>query len=71
MPRLATVISSPLLLLITAHARAKSDINSRWGREAESLCDFHEVEFVDVKDGAERVGGVGLEVGAVTVFCGL
>lgn len=71
MPRLAAVISSSLLLLIATHACAESYVDTGRGWETEALCNFHEVELVDVEDGAEGMGGIGLEVGAVSVFRGL
>ena len=71
MSGLAPVISSALLLLVTAHARGEGDVNTRWGRKTKTLGNFDEIKFVHVEDGAERVGGVGLEVGSVALFCGL
>ena len=60
-----------LLLLVAAETRAELDVDARGRLEAEALGYLDEVEFVDVEDGAEGVGGVGLEVGAVAIFCGL
>lgn len=58
-------------LLVPSHARSQRDIHSRRRGEPEALCHFHEIEFVNVEDAAEAVRSVGLEVGAVAVFCGL
>lgn len=60
-----------LLALVPAQTGTQLDVDARGGRESETLGDFDEIEFVDVENGAEGVGGVGLEVGAVTVFGGL
>ena len=71
--RLTAVRPSTLLLLflVAAQTRAQLDVDA-WRRlETEAFGYFDEIEFVDVEDGAEGVGGVGLEVGAVAVFCGL
>lgn len=71
--RLVAVVAPALLLLllVAAQAGAELDVDARRGREAEALGDLDEVELVHVEDGAEGVGGVGLEVRAVAFFGGL
>lgn len=71
--RLTPVIPTTLLLLllVTTKTRAKLDIDARRGRESKALGHLDQVELVDVEDGAERVRGVSLEIGAVAVFRGL
>lgn len=57
---LASISSSALHLLISAHARTQGDIDAWRSRETETLGDFDEIEFVDVKDSAERMRRVGI-----------
>jgi len=71
MSGLAPIVSSALLFLVTTHAGGERDVDTRWGRKTTTLGDFDEIKFVHVEDGAERVGGVGMEVGSVALFCGL
>lgn len=56
------------LLLITAQAGAQLDINAGWGGETEALGNLDKVELVHVEDSTERVRGVCLEVGPVTIL---
>lgn len=51
-----------LLLLVTAQAGTQLDVNAGRRREAEALGHLDKVQLVDVEHGAERVGGVGLQV---------
>lgn len=67
--RLTAIRPAPFGPLL--HAGAEIDIDARRDGETEGLGDLLEVELVDVEDAAERVGSVGLEVGAVAFFRGL
>lgn len=73
LPRLTTVVSAALGLVVVVipalHAGADGDVDARRRGETERFGDFDEVEGVDVEDGAQRVRGVGVQVGAVPVFC--
>ena len=69
--RLTPVRPPPLDLLIPAQTRAQANVNSGRRAKPEALGDLDEIEFVHVEDGAQAVGGVGLQVGAVAVFGGL
>lgn len=62
MSGLAPITPSARLLLVTAHAGAKRDVHSRWGRKTKTLGDFDEIKFVHVEDGAQGMGGISLEV---------
>jgi hypothetical protein len=66
-----TPVASTTLFLVPRHACPQRDVHSGRRREAEALCDFHEIQLVDVEDAAEAVRRVGLQVGAVAVFGGL
>ncbi|KAI6773453.1 hypothetical protein HG531_000302 [Fusarium graminearum] len=65
---LAAVRPAALLLLVSAHTSTESDINTRRLRETEALGDLGKIQFVDVKDAAQRVRSVGVHVAAVTVL---
>lgn len=65
---LAAVRPAALLLLVSAHTGAESDINTRRLCETEALGDLGKIQFVDVKDAAQRVRSVGVHVAAVTVL---
>lgn len=70
--RLTPVIPPTLLLLlIAAETRAQLDVDAWRVWESEALGHLDEIEFVHVKNGAQGVRGVGLEVRAVAIFCGL
>lgn len=72
LPRLTTVVSAALELVVVPaalHAGADGDVDAGRRGETERFGDFDEVEGVDVEDGAQRVRGVGVQVGAVPVFC--
>lgn len=60
-----------LLLLVPAQTRSELDVDPRRSREAKALGHFDQVELVHVKDGTERVGGVGLQVRTVAFLGGL
>ena len=60
-----------LLLLITAKTRAQLDVDAWRVWESEALGHLDEIEFVHVENGAQGVRGVGLEIRAVAIFCGL
>ena len=72
LPRLTAVVPPTALGLVIVpalHTGADGDIDARRRGETEGFGDFDEIEGVDVEDGAQRVRGVGVQVGAVTVFC--
>ena len=66
-----TSVASTTLFLVPRHACSQRDVHPGWGGETEALRDFHEIQLVDVEDATEAMRGVGLEVGAIAVFCGL
>lgn len=53
------------------HTRAQVDIHTRRDRESKAFGNLLQVELVDVKYRAQRMRGVGLQVGAVAIFRGL
>lgn len=63
-PGLAAVCPSSLLLLllVTAQAGTQLNVNAGRGGESEALGHLDKVQLVDVEHGAERVGGIGLQV---------
>lgn len=65
---LAPIRSSALFLLISAHACAKSDINSRWSLEAEAFGDFDEVKLMHIEDRTQAVRSIRLQIGTITVL---
>ena len=60
-----------LLLLVTAQAGTELDVNAGRGIETKALRNLDEVELVHIEDSAERVRGVCLEVGTVSILGGL
>jgi hypothetical protein len=71
--RLAAVIAPPLLLLLFVATQTSSqlDVNAWWGGEAEALGDLDEIELVYIENRAKGMGGICLQVGAVTFLGGL
>lgn len=69
LPRLTAICPPSLIALL--HAGTEIDVHSRRHGETERFRDLLQVQTVDVEDAAKRVRGVGLEIGAVAVFCGL
>lgn len=67
---LTAVCAASLLLLlpVTAQAGTQLDVNAGRGVETEALGNLDKVELVHVKDSAEGVRGVCLEVGSVTIL---
>lgn len=62
LPRLTPVSSSPLFLLVSAHACSQRDVNA-WRRgKAETLGHLHQVELVHIKDRPETMRGVCLQL---------
>jgi len=66
--RLTAVRPSPLLLLVPRHAGPESNVHPRGRGKPKRLGKFHEVQLVDVKDGPQGVGRVGVEVASVAIF---
>ena len=66
--RLAAICPPAFLLLIPTHARAQGDIHSRRHREPEALRHLVQIQPVDIKDRAERVTRVRLQVAAIAVL---
>ncbi len=71
LPRLTPIRSSTFLLLVSTHTCAQSYVHSWRGLKSEALGHFDKIELVNVEYRAKAVRGVGLEVGAVTILCGL
>jgi hypothetical protein len=66
--RLTSIRPPPTLLLVPTHACPELNIHPWRCRETKAFGDFDEIEFVDVEDRAERMRGIGLEIGAIAVF---
>jgi len=53
--RLTSVRSSCLWLLVALHARSQRDIHSWWCDETERLCQFDEIQLLDIKHAAKAM----------------
>jgi len=69
LPRLTTV--GPSSLIARLHTGTEVDVDAWRHGETKRFGHLFEIQTVDVEDAAEGVRGVGWEVGAVAVFCGL
>lgn len=57
-----------LLLLVTAQAGTQLNVDARRGIETKALRNLDEIKLVDIKDSTERVRGISLQVGSVTIL---